>query len=128
PHPADRGWAAYYERAARGLAAAATRDELKERYTILLGRERGAITAGLAALADVAPEARRTRGKNLNLLKRWLTEAFDARRATLEAAAQGVAGLDITLPGRRPWVGRPHVLAQVRDELLDLFHGLGYSV
>src|SRR5205814_8694612 len=40
-----------------------------------------------------------------------------------------VAGeLDVTLPGRRPWSGRPHVLAQVRDELLDLFHGLGFSV
>ena len=124
----DRAWAAYYERAARGLASASSRDELKERYTVLLGRERGVITAGLAALGQVAPDARRTRGKNLNLLKRWLTEAFDARRVALEAAAQGAAGLDVTLPGRRPWVGRPHVLAQVRDELLDLFHGLGYSV
>jgi phenylalanyl-tRNA synthetase alpha chain len=126
--PGDRAWAAYYERAARGLASASSRDELKERYTVLLGRERGAITAGFAALGEVAPDARRTRGKNLNLLKRWLTEAFDAKRVALEAAAQGAAGLDVTLPGRRPWVGRPHVLAQVRDELLDLFHGLGYSV
>ncbi|MEK7331343.1 MAG: phenylalanine--tRNA ligase subunit alpha, partial [Candidatus Eisenbacteria bacterium] len=37
-------------------------------------------------------------------------------------------GIDVTLPGRKPWVGRRHVLGQIQDELLDLFHGLGYSV
>jgi len=53
-----------------------------------------------------------------------------ARRQQIEreAEASAAAGLDVTLPGRRPWTGKAHVLAQVQADMLDLFHGLGYSV
>ena len=61
-------------------------------------------------------------------MKRYLTEVHDARREALAHARESADALDVSLPGRRPWAGRPHVLAQVRDDLLDLFHGLGFSV
>src|SRR5205823_7910497 len=51
-----------------------------------------------------------------------------AKRDALARAGERAGTFDVTLPGRRPFIGRPHVLAQVRDELLDLFHGLGFSV
>ena len=54
--------------------------------------------------------------------------AEKAKREQLSREREGSDALDVTLPGRRPWLGRPHVLAQVREELLDLFHGLGFSV
>jgi phenylalanyl-tRNA synthetase alpha chain len=123
-------WGAFYDRAARGIAGAPELAELKQRHTQLLGRERGIVTDRLAKLPDLSPEHRKTTGRALNLIKRWLTELEEGRRRTLERAteARDAAGLDITLPGRRPWVGRRHVLGQIQDELLDLFHGLGYSV
>ena len=123
-------WAAFYERAARGLAGASDLAGLKERHTTLLGRERGLVTGGLAQLASQTPESRKRSGRALNLLKRWLTELAEAKRHSLEQAAEALsaAGLDVSLPGRRPWVGRRHVLGQIQDELLDLFHGLGYSI
>ncbi|MEO6462688.1 MAG: phenylalanine--tRNA ligase subunit alpha, partial [Candidatus Eisenbacteria bacterium] len=37
-------------------------------------------------------------------------------------------GLDVTLPGRRPWVGHRHVLSSIEDELVEVFHGLGFTV
>jgi phenylalanyl-tRNA synthetase alpha chain len=95
---------------------------------MLLGRERGLVTGAMAGLGQMAPEEKRTFGKSLNLIKRCLTEIYEARQAQLEEAKLAGDALDVTLPGRRPWVGRAHVLAQVRDELLDLFHGLGFSV
>jgi phenylalanyl-tRNA synthetase alpha chain len=111
------------------LSGAATLDQLQDRWTRLLGREQGNLTRQLRDLGKAQdPEAKRTQGRALNIIKRGLEELADARRAQLRAAADSLGPLDITLPGRRPWVGRPHVLAQVRDELLDLFHGLGYSV
>ena len=119
---------AYYVRAARGLGGAASLAELQERLTQVLGRERGDLTLRLKDLGGLPLEHRRSTGRALNLIKQWLGELAEARRAQLRAAAGVQAELDITLPGRRPWVGRPHVLAQLRDELLDLFHGLGYSV
>jgi phenylalanyl-tRNA synthetase alpha chain len=97
-------------------------------HTAALGRERGAFSKALAELPGLAIEERRRRGRSLNVAKRLLAELEEARRRQLEQAADVSQGLDVTLPGRRPWVGHPHVLAQIRDELLDLFHGLGYSV
>ncbi|MGH7742472.1 MAG: phenylalanine--tRNA ligase subunit alpha [Candidatus Eiseniibacteriota bacterium] len=120
--------AAYYARAARGLSGAGTLDELQERLTQVLGRERGDLTLRLKDVGGLPLEERKSTGRALNLMKHWLGELAEARRTQLRAAAGSQVPLDITLPGRRPWVGRPHVLAQVRDELLDLFHGLGYSV
>jgi phenylalanyl-tRNA synthetase alpha chain len=124
------GFGAFYDRAARGIAGASDLTELKERHTTLLGRERGILTDRLAKLPALPPEQRRQYGRIFNLAKRWLTDLEKARRQALEHAAEARAatGLDVTLPGRRPWVGRRHVLAQIQEELLDLFHGLGYSV
>jgi phenylalanyl-tRNA synthetase alpha chain len=86
------------------------------------------VTLALAEMPKLTPDQKKIRGKGLNLLKRWLGEVHDAHRERLAAAAESADALDVTLPGRRPWVGRPHVLSQVRDDLLDLFHGLGFSV
>ena len=124
----DPALAALYARGAAVLAGAPALEALRERHTALLGRERGVVTGALAELPGLPVEQRKTRGRALNLVKRWLAELEQARRAALEHAAESRAPLDVTLPGRIPWVGRAHVLAQVRDELLDLFHGLGYSV
>jgi phenylalanyl-tRNA synthetase alpha chain len=127
---AGAGVAAFYERAARGIAGAPDLAELKERHTRLLGRERGIVTGRLALLPELTPDERKKTGRALNLIKRWLTEIEQAKRRSLEQAAEARAatGLDVTLPGRRPWIGHRHVLGQIQDEMLDLFHGLGYSV
>ncbi len=124
----DAALAALYGRGASVLAGAPDAGALRERHTALLGRERGVVTLALAELPKLPPEQRRARGRGLNLVKRWLGEVHDARREALEHEREAAGALDVTLPGRRPWLGRPHVLAQVRDELLDLFHGLGFSV
>jgi phenylalanyl-tRNA synthetase alpha chain len=124
----DPALAELYARGAGVLAGARSDEDLRERHTALLGRERGVVTLALAEMPGLPVEQRRTRGKGLNLVKRWLTTVHDARRDALAAARESGDALDVTLPGRRPWIGRPHVLAQVRDELLDLFHGLGFSI
>ncbi len=124
----DPALGALLQRGAEVLAGATDDAALRERHTALLGRERGVVTLALAEMPKLSVEQRKVRGKGLNLVKRWLTEIHDARRDSLAAAREAAGALDVTLPGRRPWTGRPHVLAQVRDDLLDLFHGLGFSV
>ncbi len=124
----DPGRELVYQRAARGLAGASDLATLQDRHTRVLGRERGEVTLWLARLGQLSIEDRKREGRVLNLLKRWLSEIHDARRAELERAAEAATTRDVTMPGRRPWVGRRHVLARLRDDLLDLFHGLGYTV
>jgi phenylalanyl-tRNA synthetase alpha chain len=124
----DPAFAALYDRAARGLAGASSPEDLNGRSVVVLGRERGVLTALLGELPELPMEERKRWGAAYNKAKRWLAEIEGARRAQLEGAAESATALDVTIPGRRPWVGHRHVLAQIRDELLDLFHGLGYSV
>jgi len=93
-----------------------------------LSRENGAYSEALALMPTLSVDAKRVSGKALNLGKALVEAAEKAKREALERAHEGGDAIDVTLPGRRPWSGRPHVLAQVRDELLDLFHGLGFSV
>lgn len=124
----DAALASLYGRGSEVLAGAPDANALRDRHTALLGRERGVVTLALAEMPKLSPEEKKTRGKGLNLVKRWLGEVHDARREALEREREAADALDVTLPGRRPWSGRPHVLSQVRDDLLDLFHGLGFSV
>ncbi len=93
-----------------------------------LSRENGAFTEALALVPSLSVDEKRVLGKGLNLGKALLESVEKAKREELERLKETADALDVTLPGRRPFVGRPHVLAQVRDELLDLFHGLGFSV
>jgi phenylalanyl-tRNA synthetase alpha chain len=126
----DAELAELYRRGAEVLAGSPDPAALRDRHVALLGRERGVVTRALGELPQLPVEARKVRGRGLNLVKRWLAEIEQARRAAIEreAESKAAAGLDVTLPGRRPWVGKAHVLAQVQSEMLDLFHGLGYSV
>ena len=94
----------------------------------VLGRERGVLTRALGTIKSMPPEKRSLFGGGLNSMKLGLEDIAHFRAEDLKAVAESANALDVTLPGRRPWLGRPHVLAQVRDELLDMFHGLGFSV
>ncbi len=110
------------------IAGAPDRAALVDRFAAALGRERGDLTRALAELPALPIEQRRVRGRSLNLAKRLLEALHQAALERADRAAELKDAEDPTLPGRRPWVGRRHVLNQIYDELLDLFHGLGYSV
>ena len=126
----DPALAESYRRWAAALAGAPDVRALQERQVAVLGRERGVLKQALGELGQLPSDERRARGAALNTARIGLEALFKAARERLERAAEAraTAGLDVTLPGRRPWVGRPHVLARVQTEMLDLFHGLGYSV
>ncbi|HVP71843.1 MAG TPA: phenylalanine--tRNA ligase subunit alpha [Gemmatimonadaceae bacterium] len=124
----DAKFAQMYATFGGRIAGAPTLADLEQRRLEAIGREQGHVTRVLGDVAGLPIEEKRTAGRALNLIRRRLEELERAKRSALEASAAPADAADVTLPGRRPWVGRPHVLAQVRDELLDLFHGLGYSV
>jgi len=102
--------------------------ELSTLRVRILGRK-GELTNVLRGLKDLPPDERVAVGQEANRLKDDLETLLNARESALEDAAEaGAKGLDVTLPGREPWVGRKHVLNAVEDELVDIFHGLGFTV
>ncbi len=107
--------------------AATTPEALNAVRVRVLGRK-GDLTSVLRGLKDLAPEERTQVGQQANLLKDDLEALLARRQGALEdEAEQGARGIDVSLPGRRPWIGGRHVLTALETELVDVFHGLGFT-
>jgi phenylalanyl-tRNA synthetase alpha chain len=119
------------EEALADVAAAADLDVLDEVRVRFTGK-RSALTGLQKAMRDLSPEERRTRGQAINAFRATFQAAYDARREDLAAAALTARledeRLDLTLPARRLPPGRPHLLTQVEQEIVDVFVGMGYQV
>ncbi len=119
---------------ARGIEAIAKASDLRELDSVrveYLGKK-GLLTSALKQLSSLGPEERPAAGKAANEARIALEESLAARKSQLEAASIEAKieaeSVDITLPGRRHRVGRPHLLTQVSDEIVDIFIALGYAV
>jgi phenylalanyl-tRNA synthetase alpha chain len=117
------------EREAEGLLEQChTPRELEEARVRLLGRK-GLITAVMRELGKLPPEARPAVGKRANLLRKKIEQALAEKKLlTLEARKVGETVFDYTLPGRTPWLGRPHPITQTIVEIEDIFRGMGFEV
>lgn len=113
------------------IAAAGDLAALEEVRVGYLGRK-GKLTEILRGLASASAEERPVLGQMSNAVKAALSEALDARKSALEAAAEAARAksefLDLTLPGRRGRTGRVHVINQVYEEMLEIFFELGFQV
>jgi len=110
------------------LAAARTIAELEAVRDRFLSRGQGRVTALVKSIASAPPDERRTLGALANGLKQEVERELDARAAALQANAPVAGGVDVTLPGRAPVVGRRHPLTLVREKVEDIFQGMGYQV
>ncbi|MFA9445599.1 phenylalanine--tRNA ligase subunit alpha [Egicoccus sp. AB-alg6-2] len=83
-------------------------------------------------MRDLPPEGRKQLGQQLNAFREAFQSAFDDRHEALSAGALrerlDAERLDLSLPPRRLPPGRPHLLTQVENEIVDVFVGLGYRV
>jgi phenylalanyl-tRNA synthetase alpha chain len=95
----------------------------------ILGRKQGALTEMLKQLPGLAPGEKRAIGGRANQLKQEFEAAVSARRAelTAEESARTAARVDRTMPGRRRWQGAVHPVTQVVEEIVGIFHGLGFA-
>lgn len=110
------------ERAADAAALEAVRVEY-------LGRK-GRLTSVLRGLKELPLDRRAAAGDAANRLKETLGAGVEEKLALLGAAARpaGPVAADYTLPGLRPLRGHAHILNQVEERLLEIFHGMGFSV
>lgn len=106
-------------------------DDIASARVKYVGRK-GALTVLLRKLGDVEPAERKAAGKLLNEIKQHILSLVESRTAELRQAAYASGALreslDITLPGRRPKVGRSHPTLKVMHEIVQTFVGMGFSV
>jgi phenylalanyl-tRNA synthetase alpha chain len=106
-------------------------EELESLRVHYLGKK-GEVTQVLKGMKDVSAEKRPIIGKLANEVRDEITEKITTAKEVLEKAALNKRlaeeTIDVTLPGRQVKKGQSHVLAQVIEELEDLFLGMGYQI
>ena len=91
-----------------------------------LGRKQGRLKLiSDAWLKSAPPEARKPLGMRFNELKQRIEAALEQAAATPKNAA--TEGVDITLPGIVRAPGIEHPLVKTMNEIVRVFHQLGYS-
>ncbi|MBI2304768.1 MAG: phenylalanine--tRNA ligase subunit alpha [Chloroflexi bacterium] len=90
------------------------------------------LSQALRSLGSLPLEERRRLGAQANQIKELLEKALLEKEAALKAAevAQtlGQEGVDVTLPGRRPTLGRLHPTTQMVRAICQVFVTLGFQV
>ena len=99
-------------------------DAFRVRY---LSRK-GQIAGLFEQLKNLSPEERPVLGKSLNALRARVQAAFDKKAQELSSTSANANAIDLTLPGRTPFVGSRHPLTQTLDEIRRIFTGMGFSI
>jgi len=91
---------------------------------------RSGIVAGLFdEMKSVSPEQKPIFGKVLNELRQFAQTSFDEKKSAIEnASRKKESAIDLTLPGRKKWLGSKHPLTQTSEEIKRIFIGMGFSI
>ena len=113
------------------IAAAGDLDALEALRVAALGKT-GSVTALLKTLGGMTAEERQQQGPRIHALREAVTAAVADRKAALEGAALeaklAAESLDMTLPADAAPRGSVHPVAQVMDELAEIFADMGFAV
>ncbi len=119
------------KRALEALAQANDLDELDAVRQEFTGK-RSVLAAQQQGMRSLDDDARRTAGQAINTFKQAFQAAFDARYTVLENDALeqtlNAQKRDLTIPAKRIAPGRPHLLRQIEDDIVNVFVSLGYEV
>ena len=109
---------------------ASTLAELEQVRVRFLGRK-GEFAAIGKALSSMSDEERRAVGKASNEARAAIESALASRTQVLQApereARLEADRVDVTLPGRKPAVGRIHPISALIEEIVDIFVGIGFT-
>lgn len=96
-----------------------------------LGAKSGQLKDAQKGLGQVDRSDKPAAGKRFNEVKQDIEAAFSKAQERLAAGTGPVdtgPKLDVTLPGRRPRIGRLHPLTQTIDDLKEIMGRLGFTV
>lgn len=102
--------------------------QLKVKY---LGKK-GPVQSLMLDLRDLSPDDRPRAGKVINELKQEIgtlcEDALLAFGQAEEAKRLEAEKIDVTLPGKRDFIGRRHPIRIMLQEVIDILVGMGFSV
>ena len=90
--------------------------------------KKGEIPALMNDFRSVPAEQKRELGQAINELKAYATERINALRDGLGQTAGSADATDLTRPSSPVRLGTRHPLSIVREEIIGIFHRLGYTI
>ena len=94
--------------------------------------KKGELTAVLRGMGKLSAEERPIVGQFANEVRAAIEEEIEKKTAELKTAALEAKlqaeKLDVTVPGDKIHVGKPHPIALVQRQLEEIFLGMGYSI
>jgi phenylalanyl-tRNA synthetase alpha chain len=99
-------------------------DELRIKYI----SKKGSINQLFADFKHVPAEQKKEVGQAINTLKNFALEKINTLKEGFEGDANENTGLDLTRPGEPIQLGTRHPLSLVKNEIIDIFGRLGFTV
>lgn len=101
-----------------------------ETFRIKFLGKKGVMNDLFKAFKDVPNDQKKDFGQLLNTLKTEATDKFNALKNQVDSAnkKEGQKDIDLTLPVLNSQLGARHPLSIVRNEIIDIFSRIGYTV
>ena len=104
--------------------SAANVEELRIKYL----SKKGLIPALFNDFRNLSPEEKKSVGAAINELKDFATAKINDLKSSFASENQELSGVDLTRTGAPMRLGTRHPLSLVREEIIDIFRRLGFSV
>ena len=109
------------------IASVATAEHV-EAFRVKFLARKGTIAALFDALKTVQPQDKPALGKALNELRTYVQQLVDAKASALQTRPAATSSLDLSLPGRRQYLGKKHPVTQTLDEITSIFVSMGFGI
>ncbi len=116
-----------FQRETKTVSTLKEAEQIKIKY---LGRK-GIVSDLMRCIPALPVEERASFGQQVNFLKTEITNTIEEfiKKFSSEAVPKDKKELfDVTLPGRRPSIGKRHPLTQTIDDIKEVFARLGFDV
>lgn len=107
--------------------SASTKEEVEE-LRIKYISKKGLVSQLFADFKNVPADRKKAVGQSINVLKNFALDKINSLKDTFENGEQKESGQDLTMPGEPMRLGTRHPLSIVRNEIIDIFARLGFTV
>ena len=99
-----------------------------EAFRIKYMGKKGLVNDLFAEFKNVPRENKKDVGQKLNELKVSILDKVNSLKENLEDTSNSSSGIDFSLPGDPIKIGTRHPISIVRNEIIDIFKRLGFTI
>jgi phenylalanyl-tRNA synthetase alpha chain len=114
-----------FNKAIEGITDEKSLQEVRNQY---LSRSRGILSALFQELKSLEPKEKPGAGKEINAFKEYVQDELQALQLELSGPKEVDETDDLTLPGETNYIGAPHPILIIQQEIESIFFRMGFSV